>query len=130
MDASRLGRLHSAVDRQVGERVRIRPQAGGGYVKGGDDPARAATIVAAYAAFVPNSVRTSGNAANSGANVQLRQPADTVKFSTSDLPYKVAEGDIVEFLDAPRAGLKRRVARVSLFSTDRTVLSLVPVVAP
>ena len=122
MRADRLARLHGAVNRQLGEDVRVMPQTDGGYTIGGDDGARAATTITAEVAEVPNAVRTSGNAANSGANVDLRAVARTVKFTTSDLPYTVVAGDHVILLD--RDNEEWRVNGVFPFGTDRTVLRL------
>ncbi len=127
MRAARLARLHNATDRQAGERVRIRPQTGGGYTAAGPDAARPSLVVIAYVARVPGAVRTSGNAANSGHNVQLRASADTIKFATSELPYTVQADDLVDLIEQPGTPTVR-VARVAAFGTDRTVLFVIPAV--
>lgn len=124
LKASRLAKLHAATDRQTGEQVRIVPQRSGGYVVGGQDPTRAAAEIVAYVARIPGSVRTEGNAANSGHNPQLRMTADTIKYKTSSLPFTAADGDLVELLEEDGAPVFR-VSRVSPFGTDRTILFLV-----
>ena len=126
MLSARIAKLHAAVDRQTGERVRVKPQSGGGYTASSDDQSRAAAEIIAYVARIPGAVRTAGNSANSGHNVQLRASADTIKYATSALPYEMREGDLVELLDV--AGVPEfRVSRTAPFGTDRTVLFLVPV---
>jgi hypothetical protein len=122
---ARLATLHEAVDRHSGERVRVRPQSGGGYVAGTDDPGRDPVEITAYVALIPASVRTSSSGANTGANVQARTSADTVKFKTSALAYDLVEGDLVDLLD--RAGAPAfRVSRTAPFGVDRTIAFLTP----
>lgn len=123
---ARLARLHAAVNRQSGERVRIRPRRGGGYTVASDDPTRPPADIIAYVARSADNVRTSGNAANSGHNVELRAMVDTIKFTTSDLAYSLEAGDLVDMLDEPDAP-SFRVSRTLPFGTDRTVAFLVPV---
>lgn len=123
--STRFARLHAATDRQSGERVLIKPQMHGGYVVGGPDPSREEMQVIAYVALIPASVRTAGNAANSGHNAQLRMTADTIKYQTSALPYAVAEGDLVQLVEAVDTPIYR-VSRTAPFGTDRTILFMVP----
>lgn len=126
MNPSRLRKLHRVVDRQAAERVSITPMQAGGYVAGtpsGDD-----AVVMAYVAETSTSVRTSGNAANSGHNAQLLGATHSAKFTTSDLPFDVASGYILTRLDNP-ALPQFRVSAVWPFGTDRTVLLLVKVSA-
>lgn len=123
---ARLAKLHEAVDRHSGERVRVRPQSGGGYVAGSDDPGRDPAEITAYVALIPASVRTSSSGASTGANVQALTSADTIKFTTSSLAYDLVEGDLVDLLD--RAGAPAfRVSRAAPFGVGRTVAYLVPV---
>lgn len=128
MRASRLDRLHSAVDRQEAEQVRIVPHQGGGYLAAGPDADRPVTIVQAYVARTPAAVRTSGNAANSGHNVELRAAADTIKFSTGALPYELRAGDVVEMIDQPDAPAFT-VSRTAPYAFRRTVAFLVRIAA-
>lgn len=127
MRPSRLARLQDAVDRQSSERIRIRPQRGGGYIAATDDPGRLSAEIVAYVARIPDTVRTSANAANSGHNVELRAAADTIKYRTSALAYALEPGDLVDFIDDPQAPTMR-VSRTAPFGTGRTVALLVPVV--
>jgi len=107
----------------MGERVRIVPQRGGGYVAGGADNVRPPVEVIAYVARAPGVERSQSSGANTGANAELRLSPDTVKFTTSAINYTVEAGDIVEF---PEAGLPAgRVSRVAPYGTDRTILFLV-----
>ena len=121
--AERLARLHAAADRQMGERLRVRPQRGGGYVVGGDDPLRPPAEFIGYVARNPGVERTQSSGATSGHNAELRLSPDTVKFKTSTLPYAVEAGDLVEFIEADTPTL--RVSRVAPYGTDRTILFLV-----
>lgn len=124
MKASRLAKLHAAVSRHACETVRIIPQQGGGYLASSVDFERLPLDIAAYVAMVPAATRTSGNAANSGHNVELRASADTIKFTTSLLPYELRAGDLVEMVSQD-ASPKFRVSRVAPFGVDRTVAFLV-----
>ena len=119
----RLARLHAAADRQMGQRLLVRPQRGGGYVVGTDDPLRPPAEIIGYVALSPGVERTQGAGGTSGHNPELRLGPDTVKFKTSSLAYAVESGDIVEFLEieSPPA----RVSRVAPYGTDRTILFLV-----
>jgi hypothetical protein len=80
----------------------------------------------AYVAETSTSVRTSGNAANSGHNAQLLGATHSAKFKTSDLPVTVAAGFILTRLDDPEQP-QFRAAAVWPLGTDRTVLLLVKV---
>jgi hypothetical protein len=126
MKAARLWKLHRAVDRHCAERVSITPMQAGGYVAGA--PSGAAVVVMAYVAETSTSVRTSGNAANSGHNAQLLGVTHSAKFTTSELPFDVASGYVLTRLDDP-ALPQFRVSAVWPFGTDRTVLLLVKVTA-
>lgn len=121
--ASRLAKLHAATDRQMGETIRIVPQRGGGYVVAGADTQRQPVELVAYVARAPGVERTQSSGANTGANAELRLSPDTVKFTTSALPYSIETGDLVEFTETgyPAA----RVSRAAPYGTDRTILFLV-----
>lgn len=126
MKSARLAKLQNATDRQAGEIVRIMPKAGGGYLAAGIDPDRSPFEIIAYVAMIPQSVRTAGNAANSGHNAQIRATADTIKFATSALPYLLRANDEVELLQ--REGRPTfRISRTAPFGTNRTVGFMVPV---
>jgi len=118
MRASRLARLHEAVDRQAGESVIVIPQQGGGYVPASPDPQRDHAEIMAYVARIPAAVR-----APSTGQVQTRTSADTIKFTTSALPYELAIDDLVVV-----ASQRYRVTRIAPFGSDRTVAFVVPVV--
>ena len=124
MRPDRLARLHGAVDRQAGERIRIVPYTAGGYVVGAPGTARPAKEISAVVAEVPKTVRTAGNATNSGHNAELRTASHTVKFTTSALPYKLVSGDRVILLERGSAELV--VNHTDPFGTDRTVARLEP----
>ena len=119
--AARLARLHAATDRQLGARVRVEPQTNGGYVAGGVDPARPPVAISAYVTRTPTATHA---ATNDGQQAPLRITTETVKYTTSALPYAVAEGDLVRLLDEPGQPLFR-VSRTAPFGTDRTILFLV-----
>lgn len=122
--AARLAKLHAATDRQAGERVLIKPQQGGGYVVGGADPNREEMEVVAFVSQNPGIERTASSGKNDGANVTLRLSPDTIKFRTSALPYKMAEGDLVQLIEVEDAPTYR-VSRTAPYGTDRTILFLV-----
>jgi len=119
----RLARLHGAIDRELGQRVLIKPQSSGGYVVGAADPERPETEVLAYVARGASVVNASG-ATPGDVNARLRFSADTAKIETSALPYAVEEGDLVQLLDADGSPTLR-VSRTAPFGTDRTLLFLV-----
>lgn len=121
--AARLARLHDATDRQLGERVLIKPQKGGGYVVGGADPDRPETELTGYVARATSVVNASGTTAGD-TNARLRYSADTCKILTSALPYTVVEGDLLQLLDQPETPTVR-VSRTAPYGTDRTILFLV-----
>ena len=132
MDPARLYKLHQAVDRQSAETVSVTPMQAGGYLAG--SPTGAPTAVSAYVAETSTSVRTSGNAANSGHNTELIGATHTAKFTTSGLPFAVSAGFIVTRYDCDDPATRvatatLRVTAVLSFGTDRTVLLLVKVTA-
>ena len=119
----RLERLHAATDRQAGERVLIKPQKSGGYVLGVADETRPQKELLAYVARA-NNVANSQSPPVGDATSKVRFAVDTVKFTTSALPYKVREGDLVQLLDQPDEPTVR-VSRTTPFGTDRTILFVV-----
>jgi len=121
--ASRLTRLHAATDRELSQRVLIKPQASGGYVVGAADPERPEMEILAYVARGGGVVNASG-ATPGDVNARLRFSADTAKIETSALPCAVEEGDLVQLLDVDGAPTLR-VSRTAPFGTDRTLLFLV-----
>jgi hypothetical protein len=123
MNLSRLDRLHATTDRQLGQRIEIKPQRSGGYVVGAADLARPEMEILAYVARGASVVNASG-ATPGDVNARLRFSADTAKIETSALPYVVEEGDLVQLLDADGAPTLR-VSRTAPFGTDRTILFLV-----
>ena len=123
MLTSRLSKLHSATDRQSGERVLIKPQKSGGYVLGASDTARPDRQITAYVARASSVVNSPGSMPGE-ANARVRFSADTIKFTTSALPYKVAEGDLVQLIDQTDAPIVR-VSRTAPYGTDRTILFVV-----
>lgn len=122
---SRLAKLHAATDRQMGETVRIVPQRGGGYVAGGVDQNRQPVELLAYVARSPGIERSQSSGANTGHNAELRLSPDTVKFTTTAVPYTVEAGDLIEFPETESPTC--RVSRSSAYGTDRTILFLVKV---
>ncbi len=124
MRPDRLARLHAAVDRQAGERVRIVPYTPGGYVAGAPDPSRPTVEFRAPVTAVPKDARQQGTGNTSGHDAKLRLTSHTVKFMTSALPYALARGDRVLLLD--QGGLALKVAGTDPFGTDRTVAHLEP----
>ena len=124
MRPDRLARLHAAVDRQAGERVRIVPYTAGGIIVGGPDPNRPPSDLVAAVTEVPKNNRNAVNATNSGHNVELRTASHTVKFTTMHLPYKLKPGDRVVLLERGSAELK--VNSADPFGTDRTIARLEP----
>ena len=122
MRPDRLARLHAAVDRQAGERVRIVPYAAGGYVAGAPDPTRASIEIVATVTEVPKITRTAGNATNSGHNAELRTASHTVTFTTSSVPYPLRSADQVVLLD--RGAIVLTVNSADPYGTDRTVARL------
>jgi hypothetical protein len=123
MQSARLTRLHEATDRQLGQRVLIKPQTNGGYVVGADDPERVEMEVLAYVARGASVVNASGSSPGD-ANARLRFSADTAKIETSALPYAVEAGDLVQLLDVDGAPILR-VSRTEPFGTNRTLVFLV-----
>lgn len=122
MHASALSKLHRATDRRAGELISITPMTSGGYLPGAptDVPAEAR----AYVTETSTAVRTSGNSANSGHNVELLGATHTARFETSQIPFTVQVGHIVIRIHkdgAPRL----RVAAAYPLGTDRTILVLV-----
>lgn len=87
------------------------------------DEARPEMEVTAYVARA-SSVANSSGSAPGDANARLRFSADTVKFTTSALSYKVAEGDLVQLLEQPDEPIVR-VSRTAPYGTDRTILFVV-----
>jgi hypothetical protein len=124
MLASRLAKLHEAVDRQTAVCIRIVPRQAGGVFAPGADTTRAVAEITAYVTETSRSVITSGNAANSGHNPNLLGAIRTVRFTTSLLPYAVQGGDLVEFPDDPAAP-PLRVSSADPLGTNRTILMLV-----
>lgn len=125
MQAARLTRLHEATDRQLSQRVLIKPQSSGGYVIGSADTERLEMEISAYVARGASVVNASG-ATPGDVNARVRFSADTAKIKTSALPYAVEEGDCVQLLDVDGAPTLR-VSRTAPFGTDRTLLFLVGV---
>ncbi len=123
MKSSRLMRLHSATDGHLGQRLLIKPQRGGGYVVGSNDPLRPPVEIVGYVAQGASMANAAG-ATPGDANARLRISVDMVKIQTSALPYDVQEGDLVQLLDATDAPTMR-VSRVAPYGTDRTILFLV-----
>ena len=123
MKPSRLAILHAATDRQLGQRVRIKPQSTGGYVIGRTDPERPETEILAYVARGTSVVNASGGTPGD-VNARVRFSADTARIKTTALPYAVEEGDLVQLLDAAGAPTLR-ISRTAPFGTDRTLLFLV-----
>ena len=119
----RLARLHAAADRQMGARLLVRPQRGGGYVVGADDPLRPSVEIVGHVAQ-GSSVANAAGTTPGDANTRLRVSVDTAKIRTSALPYDVQEGDLVQLLDMTDAPTLR-VSRVVPYGTDRTILFLV-----
>ena len=107
----------------MGERLLVRPQRGGGYVVGTDDPLRPPAEIIGYIAQGA-SVANAAGATPGDANARLRVSVDTVKIQTSALPYEVQEGDLVQLLDVTDAPTLR-VSRAAPYGTDRTILFLV-----
>ena len=122
MRADRLARLHAAVDRQAGERIRLVPHAAGGYVAGAPDPTRTPIEIIATVTEVPKITRTAGNATNSGHNAELRTASHTVTFSTSSVPYTLRSADQVVLLE--RGEMELTVNSADPYGTDRTVARL------
>ena len=121
--SARLAKLQAATDRQAGERVLIKPQQGGGYLVGGADTNRDEFEFTGYVTRVPASIRSSTSGPNTGSNVVIRASADTVKYTTSTIPYTVAEGDLIQLLEADDQPMFR-VSRTAPLGTDRTILFL------
>ena len=124
MRPDRLARLHAAVDRQAGERVRVLPYLRGNVFAGDPDPGRPVVDLVAVVNEVPKVTRTLGPGNTTGRNAELRLGSHTVKFTTSALPYKLASTDRVVLLDRGDALLK--VYGVDPFGTDRSVARLEP----
>ncbi len=101
----------------------MRPQRGGGYVVGSDDPLRPPVETVGYVAQGA-SVANAAGATPGDVNARLRICVDTMKIRSSALPYDVQEGDLVQLLDATDAPALR-VSRATPFGTDRTILFLV-----
>ena len=123
MQSARLTRLHEATDRQLGQRMLIKPQKSGGYIVGGDDPERPEIEILAYVARGASVLNASGSSPGD-ANARLRFSVDTAKIETSALPYAVEAGDLVQLLDVDGAPTLR-VSRTLPFGTNRTLLFLV-----
>lgn len=123
MQPARLARLHAAVDRQEAEMVTITPMQAGGYVAN-QTPSGPPESVEALIGETSSLVRTSGNAANSGHNVELRGATHTAKFTTSALPFTAQAGFVLTRIKDP-ALPQYRVAAVLPNGADRTILMLV-----
>ncbi len=102
------------------------PQQGGGYTVGGEDPLRPAQDVIGVVALAPAVARVKGAGSEAGANAQIRVVAETVKFSTDELPYPVHPGDLIELSARPKAPTYK-VSRTAPDGWGRTVLFLVAV---
>ena len=126
MRPAALQKLHRAVDRRVAERVSIAPMQAGGYLA--PTPSGVAAEVMAVIADTSTSLRTSGNAASSGHNVNLIGATHTAKYTTSDLPFAAAEGFILTRLDASETP-QFRVSAAFPLGVDRTLLMLIKVSA-
>ncbi len=122
MRPDRLARLHAAIDRQAGERIRVVPYLPGGQLVGKPDPGRPVTEIVATVADVPKVSRTLGPGNTTGRNAEVRLASHTVKFTTSALPFTLASGDRVVLIDRGEIGLK--VNGTDPFGTDRTVAHL------
>ena len=126
MRFSTLAKLHGSTDQQLAERISVQPVADdNAYLAGGTPSAPPAEILA-YVSSTSQVVRTSGNAANSGHNIEVRGATHAAKFETSALLFAVKVGFGVTLLDPSRNGAKMRVAAALPFGCDRTVLLLVP----
>jgi hypothetical protein len=126
MRADVLAKLHRATDRRLAEWIAVQPVADDNAYIAGGMPSAPLEKVLAYVSETSQIVRTSGNAANSGHNIELRGATHAAKFETSALPFKVESGFEVEMLDPARNGAKMRVAAALPFGSDRTILLLVP----
>ena len=124
MRPDRLARLHAAVDRQAGERILVIPYAAGGYLAGGPDPARPPRPLVAQVTEVPKVTRGKGAGVNTGRNAELRLGSHTIKFTTSALPWPLADDFHVVLLE--RGELELKVVGTEPIGTDRTVARLVP----
>ena len=124
MRPDRLAKLHGAIDRQAGERIRVIPYAAGGYVAGGADPSRPVSDLAAVVTEVSKVARTLGTGNTTGHNVELRLGSHAVKYTTRALPFVLRAGDHVVLLDREMHELK--VNGVDPLGTDRTVARLEP----
>ena len=123
MRPDRLGKLHRAVDRNAAEWVAITPIQAPGYVASSAPDGDRAEVLA-YVTETPGLVRTSGNAANSGHNVEVRGVSIAAKFTTSSLPFKPRAGDHLIRLERPDKPVYRISAALP-FGTGRTILQLV-----
>lgn len=107
----------------MGQRLLVRPQRGGGYVVGADDPLRPPVEIVGHVAQGASMANAAGPTPGD-ANARLRISVDTVKIRTSALPYEVQEGDLVQLLDLINTATLR-VSRVMPYGTDRTIIFLV-----
>ncbi len=121
MRTDALHKLHRATDCRLGETISIQLMQGSEYVADVVPSATPPAAVVAYVAMTSHQVRTSGNDANSGHNVELRGATHTVKFLTSAVPFTVETGAVVSRLN----GEVFRVVAVLPFGWDRTILYLV-----
>ncbi len=124
MDQALLDKLHAATDATAGETVGVQNVVGGAYLDN-EGPLGPAGEVTAYFSSVPSQIRTAGNAANSGHNIELRGATIAAKFATSALSFTVETDALVTRLTQPGAPAFR-VVSVLPFGTDRTLLLLAP----
>lgn len=122
MRACALHKLHRAGDR-LGEQISIQLMQGSEYVADASPSATPAATVRAFVTATSHQVRTSGNNANSGHNIELRGATHAAKFLTSACPFTVGTGSIVTRFDEQGDAVERfRVVAVLPYGWDRTIL--------